>query len=127
MAWHQNREPSLRTCQRMLSAWPSVPGRLEFVLGLAAEDVLGGEEAGEVLADDLVRPVAEEPLGPEVPADQLPVRVDQEEGVLRRVGRQQVEPLGQDLGRSVGRVVRVHVPSSVRIGGPAPAGGEGLP
>ena len=100
MALHQNREPSLRTCQRTLSAWPLRTGRLEFVLGLAADDVLGGEEAGEVLADDLVRPVAEEPLGPEVPADQPPVRVGQEEGVLGRVGREQVEPLGQDLGRA---------------------------
>ena len=82
------------------------PGRLEFVLGLAAEDVLGGEEAGEVLADDLVGPVAEEPLGPEVPADQPPVRVDQEEGVLGRVGREQVEPLRQEFGRKVDRFGR---------------------
>ena len=101
------------------------PGRLEFVLGLAADHVLGGEEPGEVLADDLVRPVAEEPLGPEVPADQPPGRVGQEQGVLGRVGREQVEPLGQDVGR--GDRLRRAGSCPVPVGSAArpPAGGRG--
>ena len=56
--------------------------------------------------------VAEEPLGPEVPADQPPDGIGQEEGVLRRVGREQVEPLGQRVGRQVNHLIQIHSSSS---------------
>ena len=68
-----------------------VGGHVEFVFGLAVANVFGREEAGEVLPDDLVGPVAEQALRTGVPAEQLPARLDQEDGVLLRFRRQQVE------------------------------------
>jgi hypothetical protein len=95
--------------------------RFEFVFGLAVANVFGREEPGEVLPHDLVNPVAEQALRTGVPADQLPTRLDQEEGVLLRLGRQQVKSPFPFLRRPRAAVVLGHgftflyIPAEVRL------------
>src|SRR5204863_518661 len=55
---------------------------LELVFGPAARDRLGRVEAREMLADDLVGPVALDLLGAGVPAHHPAARVDHEDGVV---------------------------------------------
>ena len=63
------------------------------MLRLAGANVFGRKEAGKVLPDDFVRLVAEEAFRPWVPTEQMSVESDQEDGVLLRIRRQQVESL----------------------------------
>ena len=72
VARHQNRVPSLRTCQQAPSARPPVQGCLEFMLGQAGEDVFGGIETGKMLPDDFMGVVAEDAFRPCVPANGRP-------------------------------------------------------
>src|SRR5215208_3030622 len=58
------------------------PGLLKFPLGRTTFAVLGREQDGSVLADDLPFPVAEEALGPLVPGAHAPVGVGHEDGVV---------------------------------------------
>ena len=68
-------------------------GPPQLLLGPARPDGLLGVEAGEVLADDLVGPVALDPLGPGVPGGDVPGRVEQEDGVVAHPLDQLVEVL----------------------------------
>src|SRR5579883_1678706 len=83
-------------------------GRPELMLRLAVAEVLRGEEAGEMLSDDFARLVAEQALRSGVPADQTAILSEQEDGVLLRICRQQVEALGQLLRREVVQEIVVH-------------------
>src|SRR5215212_10044872 len=57
------------------------PGLLQFSLGDATLAVLGREEDGSVLAEDLRFSAAEEALGPFVPGAHAPVGVRHKDGV----------------------------------------------
>ncbi len=69
----QNRVPSLRMRQPSSSKRPSARA-LQFVLGPVSVDGVGRVEAGEMLADDLLGPVALDALGPGVPGGDVPLR-----------------------------------------------------
>ena len=56
--------------------------RIQVALRHAAFDVASGIEAGEVLADDLFRAVALDPLGPGVPARDAAARVEHDDGAV---------------------------------------------
>src|SRR5215204_78656 len=66
-------------------------GLLKFPLGGTTLTVLGCEQDGSVLADDLPFPVAEEALGPLVPGAHAPVGVGHEDGVVLRSLNQALE------------------------------------
>ena len=105
VARHQNRVAVLAHLPAIASARTVRQRRLEFMLGLAREDVFGRKEAGEVLPDDFVGLIAEEAFRSGVPAEQVSVESDQENGVLLRIGRQQVESLSHFLsGKTIGIV-----------------------
>ena len=108
VAWHQNRVPSLRTCQRTLSARPSAEAVLSSCSGWPLR-MSSGEKKREkccpMISSDLV---AEQAFRPGVPAEQMPARLDQEDGVLLRFRRQQVESLSHFLRRERAVVVLGH-------------------
>jgi hypothetical protein len=52
-----------------------------------------------MLADDVIRPISEEPLGAGIPTQNLPIGRDQENGVLPGVGCQQIESFAEFLVR----------------------------
>src|SRR5205085_12295088 len=56
--------------------------RIQVALWHAAFDVASGIEAGEVLADDLFRTVALDPLGAGVPARDAAARVEHDDGAV---------------------------------------------
>src|SRR5262249_40251480 len=60
----------------------------QLVGGPAGRHGLGGVEAGEVLADDLLGPVALDALRPGVPRADVPLRVEEEDGVIPDLGNQ---------------------------------------
>src|SRR5262249_53347291 len=67
--------------------------RAQLVGGPASVDGVLGVEAGEVLADDLLGPVALDALGPRVPADHPPFGAQQEDGVVPGAFDQEAETL----------------------------------
>ena len=58
-----------------------------------------------MLPDDVIRPIAEEPLGTGIPTQNLSIGRDQENGVLPGVGSQQIESFAKFLARK--RIVLV--------------------
>ncbi len=72
-----------------LAPWPSA----RPCVGHAGPPVLLGVEGRDGPADDLVGPVALEPLGADVPAGHPAVGVEQEDGVVGDAGDEQAEPL----------------------------------
>ena len=78
----QNREPSLRTRQPSSSKRPSPAATSSSCAGQPRATASRRIEAREVLADDLVGPVALEPLGPGVPGEDVASRVEHEDRVV---------------------------------------------
>ena len=64
------------------------------MVGPAPVDGVLRVEAGEVLADDLLGPVALDPLGPGVPGGDVALRVEHEDGVVGRPVDEQPELVG---------------------------------
>ena len=90
------------------------PSRREPPRRLAGSDVFLGIETREMLADDLVDPIARDPLGAGVPADHPALGIEDEDPVVRHARRDQAEALlaVADPGRlrqlAVGDVLRHH-------------------
>ena len=105
VAWHQNRVPSLRTCQQTLSARPPSKAVLSSCSGWPVR-MSSGEKKREkccpMISCDVV---AEDAFRPGVPAEQAPFQSDQEDGVLLGVRRQQVESLSHFLGGEADGIV----------------------
>jgi hypothetical protein len=66
---------------------------VDFAFRATRQYVFGREESREVLADDFVGLVAEDAFRAGIPAQNLPPRADQEDGVFLRVRGQRVESL----------------------------------
>ena len=75
------------------------------MLRLTAADVFCRKEPRKVLADNVIRAIAEQPLGAGIPTQNLPIGRDQENGVLPGVGSQQIESFAKFLARK--RIVLV--------------------
>jgi hypothetical protein len=63
------------------------------MLRLPPDNVFGGEEALEVLPNDFMGLVAKEVLCAGIPTEHVSFKVDKEQGVLFRIGGEQVEAL----------------------------------
>jgi hypothetical protein len=71
-------------------------GHLELACGPVAPDVLGCVEGAEMLADDLLRAIALEPLGADVPGPDVPLGIEGEHRVvLRLLDEQTIDVLGK--------------------------------
>ena len=110
----QNCVPSLRTRQPSSSKRPSACGDLEFVSGPAPVDGFLGVEAGEVLADDLLGPVALDALGPWIPRGDVALWVEQEDRIVRGPFDQEPEPLLAAAQRLLGLLACGQVTSDLR-------------
>jgi hypothetical protein len=62
------------------------------MLGFAGTNAFGRKKPREVLPDDFVRPKAEEAFCARVPTKDMTLKSDEENGILLRVGREQVKP-----------------------------------
>ena len=78
----KNRSPPLRTCHRSSAARPRPSAVASSFCVLARRPVLGSEQDGRLLADDLGLGVAEDAARPRVPRRHPPGGVHHEDGVI---------------------------------------------
>jgi hypothetical protein len=77
-----------------LSLMPAMgPNGLQYSLGKAACSIFRGKESGKVLANDLNRLVALDPLGASIPGCNESVRVEHVNGIVGESVKQQFDPI----------------------------------